>query len=144
MVKDAIHGSTLGLSLRTVCSTVCLTLLLLAACSQEGSVESPPATGTTPSLGAPPATVQAPATASAREPGREASVLPVVHRVRAALARDPSGLRSVTSDDGLKHIEVVGGFRHATIAARKADGTLHTECVTDADRAEQLLGEGAK
>jgi hypothetical protein len=141
MVKDANHGNAPGLSLRTVCSAVCLTLAL-GACAQEGAVESAPAV-TTPSLGAPPA-AQAPAAASAREPGREAAVVPVAHRVRAALSRDPAGLRSVKSDDGLTHIEVVGGFRHATIAARKADGTLHTECVTDADRAEQLLGEGAK
>ena len=62
--------------------------------------------------------------------------------VRKALSRSSAQLKMRNRTDGIKELEIVEGFQHATMVVRAADGSRHIECVDDAERAAELLEKG--
>jgi hypothetical protein len=70
---------------------------------------------------------------------RVAHLVSAPQLAHAALSRDAANLQRVDRPDGTRFIRVTAGFRHATLAVRAADGTLHTSCLNDADEAARLL-----
>jgi hypothetical protein len=70
---------------------------------------------------------------------RVAHVVSAPQLAQAALSRDAANLQRVDRPNETHFIRVKAGFRHATLAVRAADGTLHTTCLNDADEAARLL-----
>jgi hypothetical protein len=70
---------------------------------------------------------------------RVAQVVSAPQLAQAALSRDAANLQRVDRPNETHFIRVKAGFRHATLAVRATDGTLHTTCLNDADEAARLL-----
>lgn len=62
--------------------------------------------------------------------------------VRTALSRTPSQLAARQRSDGIKELQIMAGFQHATMIVRAADGSRYIECADDAERAAELLEKG--
>jgi hypothetical protein len=63
-------------------------------------------------------------------------------KLRASLSRSPSGMAAELRPSGVKLMRQNGGFQHATLVVRNADGTLGQRCTDDPSAAESaLLGD---
>lgn len=63
--------------------------------------------------------------------------------IEQQLSRSSANLRFVERPEGVRQVRIMGGFQHATIVVRAADGGLARQCVSDVRQARELLGEAA-
>jgi hypothetical protein len=65
-------------------------------------------------------------------------------QLELSLTRAPDRLEWVERADGLKQVEQVRGFRHATVLLRRPDGATTSHCIRHAREAVALLDEARR